>query len=157
MPNHWKTRIIFKNKSDIHKVQKIFHDDYEMCQDVMPRPEILNHTNSPNNGMYIIDYPENSFIPNERPFTQAELDEIVKTGYDNWYDWSNANWGTKWGIYDIKIISNGVEFSSAWCPPNEKIFELFAKKYGFNSFEVVGHDEGVSRFESIYSIDIEKE
>ena len=43
-------------------------------------------------------------------------------GYDNWYDWSVDNWGTKWDVNcqsTQKDSSSQVKyyFDSAWCPP----------------------------------------
>lgn len=51
-----------------------------------------------------------------------------KYGYYDWYDWSNANWGTKWNACDCVINMNEgwVEFETAWCMPEpimNKIFE----------------------------------
>ena len=62
-------------------------------------------------------------------------------GYANWYDWNNANWGTKWDVGascgggDGHITRNNensiiLSFISAWSPPIEfysKLVEL-----GFN-------------------------
>jgi len=42
-------------------------------------------------------------------------------GFNNWYDWNNANWGTKW---DTTVTSSSVDgdtvslsFDTAWSPP----------------------------------------
>ena len=64
---------------------------------------------------------------------------LIKTyGYNNWYDWCNHNWGTKWDIdaYDGSIKTsqellgkdNGKAelsfgFDSAWAPPINAIAE----------------------------------
>ena len=57
-----------------------------------------------------------------------------KYGYDNWYDWCNANWGTKWDVEGhlekTPRGSVGYTFDSAWAPPDEaikKISELYPK------------------------------
>jgi hypothetical protein len=44
---------------------------------------------------------------------------------DRWYNWRNANWGTKWDAYSLEIddcdMPNGFEvnFETAWSPPEE--------------------------------------
>ena len=45
-------------------------------------------------------------------------------GYQDWYAWNNANWGTKWDVGGSReqyawIDSHNVKFNfqSAWCPP----------------------------------------
>ena len=53
---------------------------------------------------------------------------IKEYGFDNWYDWSNANWGTKWNSYDVDVDANfddelTVQFFTAWSCP----FPIFAK------------------------------
>lgn len=64
---------------------------------------------------------------------QKEAQNKAKYGYKDWYDWQNANWGTKWGdchtfievrdeTADTKHIT--VSFSSAWCPPSEGISQV---------------------------------
>lgn len=67
----------------------------------------------------------------ERPFglgiTQEKYDELLaKYGFTNWYDWSIANWGTKWNCYDVGEWSvneggNGaggatIYYETAWSP-----------------------------------------
>lgn len=43
-------------------------------------------------------------------------------GYTDWYDWCNANWGTKWGDCDTFVTfldddELSIQFESAWTPP----------------------------------------
>lgn len=52
-------------------------------------------------------------------FGNAYIDNIIKYGYDTWYDWRCAKWGTKWNAYDtcININKNEIFFNTAWsCP-----------------------------------------
>ena len=45
----------------------------------------------------------------------------------NWYDWCNANWGTKWNAYDGQAVGGhdaGIGFNTAWSPPIPVIVEL---------------------------------
>jgi hypothetical protein len=72
----------------------------------MPLPEILKDTTSP--------------APDD---LDPELREqmIRETGFDNWYDWQVANWGTKWDP-DVEVLdwdgtTLSVSFDSAWSPP----------------------------------------
>lgn len=91
----------------------------------MPLPEILKDTTSP---------------------APADLDEdlrnamIAQTGYDNWYDWQVAKWGTKWDPEIVSCEFDGetlsVSFDSAWAPPTafydwlvEQGYEVFATYY----------------------------
>lgn len=52
-----------------------------------------------------------------------------KYGYPNWYEWSNANWRTKWNAYETKYTSDrSVYFESAWGAPLD-IVESFIHKF----------------------------
>jgi len=46
--------------------------------------------------------------------TQEASDALIaKYGCNNWYDWTNRNWGTKWGAYDVTQWSiNAVEVNT---------------------------------------------
>ncbi len=72
-----------------------------------------------------------SSFEKERPMglgiTQDKHDEfILKYGYDNWYDWSVFNWGTKWNAYDVTewsinecseyTVSATIYYETAWSP-----------------------------------------
>ena len=38
----------------------------------------------------------------------------VKYGYENWYDWSCANWGTKWNADNVEVEDNVFSFDTPW-------------------------------------------
>lgn len=73
------------------------------------------------------------------PFTK-------KTDYKYDYDWCVENWGTKWDIFDVDVISlvdDELElcFSTAWSPPVEAI-RHGSDRYGFD-FELTYKEEGM--------------
>jgi hypothetical protein len=97
---------------------------------IIPMPELLKRTVS---GFRTIDGNEvRSWIeetdadgkPVPRCFTPEEQAELQRIGFSNWYDWSIANWGTKWNasrpeVYDASTDCGNVEifFQTAWCAP----------------------------------------
>ncbi|TGT76739.1 MULTISPECIES: hypothetical protein [unclassified Mesorhizobium] len=69
---------------------------------------------------------------------------IGETGYKSWYDWSIANWGTKWNSYDFEQVSEEpfqFTFDTAWDFP-EPVFEALARRYPTLHFECVSFNEG---------------
>lgn len=74
------------------------------------------------------------------------LQAIVETGYPTWYQWSIANWGTKWGAYDFEDRERGkgrfvFKFETAWSFP-EPVFRKLAAMYSALTFDVISFDEG---------------
>lgn len=73
---------------------------------------------------------------------------VQKYGHSDWYGWSIANWGTKWGDWDTHLISyeEGDEiallrFTTAWSPAINgilKISEKFPKLLFVHSYEEGG-------------------
>tara|TARA_R100000742_G_C4270560_1_gene89281 strand:+ start:124 stop:609 length:486 start_codon:yes stop_codon:yes gene_type:complete len=65
---------------------------------------------------------------------------LIQFGADNWYDWKNMHWGTKWELntdeidfeYDEDYIS--YHFNTAWCPP-EGILKKLHDVFKFNNEE----------------------
>ncbi len=54
--------------------------------------------------------------------TREYSDNLKKMyGADNWYDWANDNWGTKWDTGDVFAEDDGwllrYDFTTAWGPP----------------------------------------
>ena len=50
----------------------------------------------------------------------------VKYGFSSWYDWSVANWGTKWNAYETEFDEEYLYFKTAWDTPLP-IFEKLAE------------------------------
>ena len=42
---------------------------------------------------------------------------LTKHGFVDWYDWSNAKWGTKWNAGDSVVADDYIEFETAWSLP----------------------------------------
>lgn len=95
---------------------------------------------------------------------QAEL--LRKYGVDNWYDWANNHWGTKWGVYRVSetweespakenllgfgeraaLIPAGnyqitCHFKSAWAPPSAAL-RTISEQYPDLKFFCGYADEG---------------
>jgi len=67
---------------------------------------------------------------NAKPDWQKEESEKLKSqhGFDNWYDWSIMNWGTKWNACDVTVEQNenvlNYTFDTAWDAPREIVRAL---------------------------------
>jgi hypothetical protein len=68
--------------------------------------------------------------PKALEFGEASLVAYKEIGYYDWYDWSIANWGTKWDAYQETISEQDgtviYTFQTAWSPPSI-IIELMSK------------------------------
>jgi|TARA_B100001939_G_scaffold100192_1_gene86374 hypothetical protein len=126
MPNHVYHNIsigseITKEREEIlKKIEKAGG----ICRYYKPMPKELEGTTSPQR--------IGDTITKEK---SEELKE--KYGYDNWYDWCNAHWSTKWGCYDFEIDDEVIRFTTAWSPMNELIVKMMAQDFPdmFWSFE----------------------
>ncbi|MHC2017804.1 hypothetical protein [Methylobacterium sp. CM6247] len=67
-------------------------------------------------------------------YTDAARAHALKaTGFDDWYSWAVARWGTKWNASSFAILNAGPElidvaFDTAWNGP-EPIFRALAAQY----------------------------
>jgi hypothetical protein len=61
---------------------------------------------------------------------QKALDNVRLYGHQDWYSWSNANWGTKWNAYSQSSDegSNEIAFETAWSTPYP-VIEALSRKY----------------------------
>ena len=107
----------------IDKIEKIInaddsHENTGLLNFFHPMPKELEGTTSPSSA-------------SDKP--QPKVD-----GFDNWYDWRNANWGTKWEVCEFYGVDRSyinddesqitVGFSSAWGPPLEA-YQRFLDKH----------------------------
>lgn len=165
MPNHTAQLLtVTGNSSKIEELKKLVTTDKSDFDHntFFPMPEELLNTSSP---VIIQTQSEIDAIwakynkdKAEGRLTKWELDEgkpwvlgitretsdtlVQKYGFNNWYDWANHNWGTKWGIYGVgKWNENSISFSSAWSPANKMIQKL-STLFPDLSFVLDAADEG---------------
>jgi len=133
MPNWCNNSITLIHSDDkINEVLKDYLTEDEFgdlsldFQKISPIPEKLKNTTSP--------------TPKDiDPALQKEL--INNYGYDNWYDWCVANWGTKWNASDCHIDESGTSFTTAWAPPNPIVAKL--AELTSHDFRMTYIEEGV--------------
>ena len=147
MPNHTANNFTITGPKDdvLRFVAQAKGTDSELdFNKLLPIPDNLRGTSSPTRIMTQQrideiwadwnkrkDEGKLSEFEKERPMglgiTQAKHDEfILKYGYDNWYDWSVFNWGTKWNAYDVTewsinecsefTVSATIYYETAWSP-----------------------------------------
>ena len=106
MPNWCENRVTVSGPFET--VAAFYQDHVELCKrdffhSILPMPEELRGTT--------------------KTFGDEVNKELVdKYGADNWYDWANANWGTKWDVdvdsdYYPECDSMTLHFDTAWGPP----------------------------------------
>ena len=112
-------------------------DNYFSFNKIVPKPDELKDTRSPATIVTQEEY--DSWVDDSnygigKPITQEMSDKFSKEyGYDNWYDWTNTNWGTKWDT-DCEEVDiddfGGVEynFDTAWSPP-EPICDALRERF----------------------------
>jgi hypothetical protein len=94
---------------------------------------------------HFIPQPENIFRDNIGPIKKEELNS---KGIPNWYDWNNANWGTKWnascddyydywGTFDDSVTYN---LRTAWAFPSPVINKMI-EMYPNLDFYITGEEE----------------
>ena len=73
-----------------------------------------------------IDY--NRLIPQPADLYRGSLgkEDFVKYGKHNWYDWSIANWHSKWNAVETSLEENVLRWMSPWSPPMPVMERLFA-------------------------------
>lgn len=72
------------------------------------------------------------------------MENIANYGYKDWYDWSCAKWGTKWGDCGTSLLANEANcltftLRSAWSPITTGLLEV-SKQFPTLTF-VMYHDE----------------
>jgi len=74
--------------------------------------------------------------------------KVIRQGFDKaGYDWCVANWGTKWGAYDIQVFVSPFilkyMFSTAWGPFSEDFMIKMSKKFPALEFVLMYREPGV--------------
>ena len=81
-----------------------------------------------------------------RKWAKRALLAAAETGHDGWYEWSVANWGTKWDAYSTRdIVRTGnrltFRFETAWSFPLP-VFKKLAEMYPELTIVTASCDEG---------------
>ncbi len=133
---------------------------------LLPMPEVLVGTRSPSpTGEFdpdgellklVLDTDNENWTPEAYSKRQAEHDELVaksakakaETGYDNWYDWANEIWGTKWGDCETHIVMNEEYISgyydTAWGPFDTDFWIKVSQEYPKLRFAIGYVEEGMN-------------
>lgn len=132
MPNWCYNKVTFKH-ADIKQLQKLARawNRGKLMQGFLPCPKPLQKAVS-------------GFFGDKEK--QAALEKqharnVAKYGHATWYDWSIAEWGTKWDVgrneFDDRLKCPAgtkqltVQFDSAWSPPVE-FYTYMTESEGFD-------------------------
>lgn len=116
---------------------------------IIPMPKDLEDTQSPALILEGEEYLkalkdfENKKQFASKPITKEMSEMYVKNyGFNNWYDWSIENWGTKWNASEPIIENEVIEFQTAWATP-EPIMLALSRKFPDVTFSVKYADEDI--------------
>lgn len=126
MPNWAYNQVTFTHadKAMIDRIENNIESG--ILQEFIPVPQDLRDTMA---GFYGKGDPRQAELEAQQALNKE------KHGYTTWYEFCNAEWGTKWDFCDVSLIertdnSITIYFETAWSPPfqaYEKMVEL-----GFN-------------------------
>jgi hypothetical protein len=153
MPN-WVSNTINVTGDDANLViQSMLTDDEVDFEKIVPRPDELKHTSSPQE---VKDYSEEEYqkalkeaIENPvhkdfisyPPLTRERSERYTKEyGANNWYDWSFNNWGTKWNVNGSYLEGDTVQFDTAWSCPMP-IVQALSTRFPKNPIHIQWADE----------------
>lgn len=133
MPN-WTTNAItlkHEDKSKIDLIANIDPNDTGILQTLIPCPEELCDD----------DLTSWSRGPEQDARDKKKAEMVKKYGYESWYDWRVANWGTKWDLCDptiTRVDDNTVMINcqTAWSPPDVALSTLVSEGYDVRALYV---------------------
>lgn len=102
MPNYCDNSLtIYANNETIEKIRSLVHSEEN-------------------------EFDFNNIIPMPAHIYDGVLgsEERELYGMNNWYDWSNQYWGTKWNSVDACFGDNNFYFQTAWSPASPVVAEL---------------------------------
>ena len=87
-----------------------------------------------------MDHLEDTLEVNAITEGEIAMDNLEKYGFQDWYNWSIHNWGTKWDACNSHIESDDgdyifITFDTAWSPP-EPWIEKLTKKFPLLEIQV---------------------
>ena len=121
MPNHVYTIININDDLSVRQKDRLkdFRKNKGICKTYLPMPKELS-----------IDHD----LPKDL-ITELRIQNEEKYGSEDWYDWCNKNWGTKWGDYDLEVNDYLITYASAWSPLGDNIIEKLLKDFPNITYE----------------------
>jgi len=136
MPNWCENTLTIRgSKKDLQAFKKKLEDTKENDKDICifrtfrPMPKELKKTTSPNDD------------------AKLKKQLLEKYGAEDWYDWANNNWGTKWGFCDVQWIEDKpiktdeqnlydikMYYQTAWSPGDDCLEEIFQELNNLSFF-----------------------
>ena len=155
MPNYCYNKLTIKGtKTQMNNFYSFLGSDPEKnfnMQNILPLPTELENSTAPtrfdavgikevltkNNNKTKI--PTNKNGQSEQEFRNYCDLLRKKYGYDNWYDWCNANWGCKWDIDELEILERNdnilyLSYTTAWIP-NFEFIKFLGQIFPYLTFE----------------------
>ena len=157
IPNWASDALVTTNPAIIKKIKETHEAGKDLLGAFFPMPQELRGiytgaTRIPNGQMVNAWREIDGVII---PMTDEEQASLVeKYGAKDWYDWSVANWGTKWDAdihaLDITTDEDGTErahvlFNTAWAPPARWFVQLI-EQYPEGRTELAYAEGGMSFF-----------
>lgn len=146
MPNHCNNTLSFMGTEEevnnfiqfVKKPGANGEEHYEIFNSIIPMPEELKNTN--------------------KTFKESEVNKELKDkyGYDNWYDWCNYHWGTKWGDYETTLEGPFnytydeyekyavFKYDTAWAPGSDQIMPAIAELFPTMVFHLFYEEPGMA-------------
>lgn len=92
-------------------------------------------------------------------WARRSLIAAAETGSNGWYEWSIANWGTKWDAYDYEPRARGegsaaIAFETAWSVPKPCLRRL-SELWPTLMFAIESIDEGGPEYVGSYANGVE--
>jgi len=141
-----------KDKVDYFKSQKIIYAKNTLRE---TRDKIISRY-SENSKCRMDDDPILATEEDIKKYGKQAIDNVLKYGFQDWYYWSIANWGTKWNACNTiyyKDTPNEIYFETAWSDVRKLLLEL-SLQFPENTFyyeyaeEQTGYYCGFAKFQN---------
>lgn len=149
MPNHCTNLLSCTSGKNIGQIIKPYLTDDGKSIDfnkIVPMPEGIYKTTTEDPFKIRNKQDQDAWQKEQEILQENNLKEY---GFSSWYDWSVANWDTKWNAYSCYTLEDDsleledvcdIGFQTAWSPPINVIRQL-AKLTG-ESLRMSYYDEG---------------
>lgn len=155
MPNHCETDVYIRGSDEDVKVfgkwlEEIEPLNRDICRALIPYPENFEQMDRELKAIYKLGGDERKAAETAYMTKYGQTGSFPKDGYnDGGYEWCCANWGTKWGTYDVDFTPHTkrgalLSFQSAWSPPSVAVFQALSEKFPDLTFEIEYFEGGAA-------------